>query len=332
MTVLVVGAGFSGAVIARELAEAGRQVEVIDRRDHWGGNAYDRYNEHGVLVHQYGPHIFHTNNEEVYRWLSRFTGWHRYVHRVRAKLSDGTYVPFPPNVVTKAIVKPERIVNTFYRPYTEKMWGKTLEEVNPRILARVPSRDDGEDRYFPDAKYQCMPADGYDLLFEKILTHRNIRVQLQEPFHRDMEAEHDHVFNSMSPDEYFSYSFGALPYRTVSFEHVHVPVSYVLPCAVVNFTDYGPYTRMTEWAWFPHHRLGTSGWTTLTLERPGEARIPTERYYPVVDNDSRSTYKKYAAMVDPKVTFVGRCGNFAYIDMDQAVSSALAAARRYLSK
>ena len=166
--ILIVGAGFSGATIARILAESDYSVDVIDSRSHIGGNAYDVINEHGIRVHAYGPHIFHTSNETVVNFLSKFTEWVNYKHVVKAQLSDGQYVPFPVNKKTVEIVGKENIVETFFRPYTEKMWDMKLEEVSSTVLNRVPIKENYNELYFPDDKYQFMPKEGYTELFRKM--------------------------------------------------------------------------------------------------------------------------------------------------------------------
>ena len=320
---LVVGAGFSGATIARELAEAGHHVTVIDRRPHIAGNAYDETNEYGIRVHKYGPHIFHTNNDRVYEYLSQFTSWEKYDHRVKALLDDGRYVTFPPNKETKEIIGEKNVVDVFYRPYTKKMWGKELEEVSPKILERVPGRDDLEDRYFPNDKYCCMPVGGYTSLIENMLDHPNIFTYLNVEFKKHMETSFHHVFNSMAIDTYYNYEFGELEYRSIKFHTTTVPMKRVLPATTVNFTNDGPFTRITEWKNMPLHG-DNPHYTTLTAEEPCDYRDNDyERYYPVSDDINKERYAKYAAIKNDKVTFIGRCGQYVYIDMHQAVNSAL---------
>ena len=178
MKYLIVGAGFSGAVIARELAEAGHSVRVIEKRNHVAGNAYDYTNEHGIRVHEYGPHLFHTNNKEVYDYLGKFTEWVPYHHKVKALLEDGRYATLPVNRETKAMVGEENVLDIFFRPYTKKMWGMELDELNPEIINRVPIRDDDNDLYFPNDAYQAMPKDGYTAMVQSMLAHANIQVML----------------------------------------------------------------------------------------------------------------------------------------------------------
>jgi len=333
MRILIVGAGFSGAVIARECAAAGHLVKVIDKRDHIGGNAYDYIDSNGIRIHKYGPHLFHTNNEKVVQWLSQFTEWQPYQHKVKAQLNDGTYVTLPVNKETKEIVGEENVLDIFFRPYTKKMWGKSLDELDPSIINRVPIRDDDNELYFPNDEYQMMPKNGYTEIFHNIFNHSNIEVELNVEFDKSMEEEYDYVFNSMPIDMYFDYDYGELPYRSIKFHNVTLQQPRVLPTATVNFTHDGPYTRVTEWKNIPCH--GSNDYTTvLTYEQPCDYKDNDyERYYPVKDLEgtNRETYKKYKDRVDEdKMTFIGRCGMYVYVDMHQAISSALATARRFL--
>ena len=334
---LIVGAGFSGAVIARELAEAGHTVNVIDKRDHIAGNAYDyRDPETGILVHKYGPHLFHTKNDRVWQYLQKFASWTPYKHKVKAQLNDGRFVTLPVNQKTAAAVGGfENVLDVFFRPYTKKMWGVELDELDPDIINRVPIRYDDNEFYFPEDTHQALPLFGYTFLVEEILNHSNISVSLNTSFSKKMENEYDHVFNSMPIDEYYDFRYGELPYRSIKFHHKTVPMTNVLPTVTVNFTHDLPYTRVTEWRKLPFHQPFDSGNpdTILTFEEPCDYRDNNlERYYPVKDKDgvNRETYKKYASIDNPKVTFIGRCGMYVYIDMDQAINSALATVRKFL--
>jgi UDP-galactopyranose mutase len=331
MKYLVVGAGFAGAVIARELAEDGHNVTIIDKREHIAGNAYDYTNEKGIRVHKYGPHIFHTSNKKAYDWVTKFDEWVEYKHKVKAQLSDGQYVTLPVNRETKEIVGEANIIDTFYRPYTKKMWGKELEELDASITKRIPIRDDNNELYFPDAAYQVMPKNGYTQVFLQILKHKNIVLALNTPFHKDMEPHYDHTFNSMPIDVYYDYKFGYLPYRSLKFHNVNLPMAAALPVSVINFTNDGPYTRITEWKNFPCHGENNQ-WTTLTYEEPCDYTANDyERYYPVKDinGENQLIYKKYKDIENPKMTFIGRCGMYVYIDMHQAINSSLATVERF---
>lgn len=332
-SILIVGAGFAGATIARELAEYGYQVTIIDKRPHIGGNAFDYVNEHGITVHKYGVHLFHTDNETVYNWLSQFTEWIEYKHKVKAVLSDGSLVTFPPTNSMFTEWGMSRIVDTFYRPYTKKMWGLDLEEVDDSVLNRVPIRKDDGDLYFPKDRFQFMPKQGWAKTFENILTHKNISVILNTEFSKDMEDSYSHVFNAMPIDEYYDYVYGELPYRSVKFTHVDLPVSNLFRTPSVVFTHDGPDTRMTEWKNLPNHGVNEKV-TTVTYETPCDYKENNyERYYPVKDfnGDNRNKYKLYASIPNDKVTFIGRCGMYVYIDMHQAISSSLAIAKKYIS-
>lgn len=333
--VLVVGAGFTGATIARTLAEYGNiEVTLIDKREHIAGNAYDFVNEHGIRVHKYGPHIFHTNNAKIVDWLSRFTTWVPYRHKVLALLSDGNYVTIPPNQRTKETIGAENIIDILFRPYTKKMWGKDLEELDPSIINRIPIRDDDNEEYFPNDKFQLMPVSGYTELIRKILQHPQIKINLSQEFNKNMEANFDFIFNSMPIDEYFEYQFGELPYRSIKFHTVSLPLPSVLPVPTINFTHHGSHTRVTEWQKYPNHGNNKTH-TTLTFEEPCDYRDNNnERYYPVKDinRENASVYRKYAELTPDNMRFVGRCGKYVYIDMHQAVSMALQEATRYISE
>lgn len=330
--ILIVGAGFSGAVIARRLAEAGMRVDMVEKRGHIGGNAWDSENRHGIRVHRYGPHLFHTNNRKVFEWLTRFTEWVPYRHRVKAMLSDGRLVTLPVNRETRSIVGEENLVDTFVRPYSEKMWGVPLEALDPHVLRRVPFRDDLNEFYFPDDEFQFMPLNGYSAMFQRILDHPGIALSLNTSFSKDMERGYDHVFNSMPIDEYHDYRHGPLPYRSIRFHHVDLPMPRLFDVSIVNFTHRGPYTRLTEWKNLPNHGVNDM-FTSLTYEEPCDYRDNgMERYYPVMDADgsNRALYSKYRAERSDRVTFVGRLGLYAYIDMHQCVSSALKTAEEYI--
>jgi UDP-galactopyranose mutase len=330
---LVVGAGFSGATVARVLADAGTNVTVIDKRSHIAGNAFDFTNEIGIRIHKYGPHIFHTSNLEVVNFLSRFTKWLPYRHKVKAKLDDGRLVTLPVNRETMEIVGENNVLDIFFRPYTKKMWSVELEEINPAVLERVPIREDLNEFYFPNDSFEGMPEYGYTSLVEKMLRHPNIKIETSTAFNLAMENSFDHVFNSMSIDEYFNFCHGTLPYRSIKFHHSTVPVPNLFPVATVNFTHSEPFTRVTEWKNFPGH--GTNfAWTTITVEEPCDfIDNDYERYYPVKDihSENKFLYERYKAMVPDKVTFIGRCGLYAYLDMHQAVNSALTVTKRFLS-
>lgn len=332
--ILVIGAGISGCVVARELADHGYEVSIIDRRDHVAGNCYDYVSDLGIRVHKYGPHIFHTSNWTVVDWLSRFCEWIDYEHKVVAMLDDGRLVPFPPNRETLRYVTPEKLADVFYRPYTEKMWGLPIEELNRNIINRVPTRDDGEDRYFPKDAFQKLPNDGYTSMVNQILDHPSIEVHLKTAFDKSMEQHYAHVFNSMAIDEYFDFIHGELPYRSIIFHHEVIEAPRVTVHPVINYTDDSRFTRVTEWKNFTGHG-DHEGRTLITHEEPCDFRDNGhERYYPVKDSAGKNAaiYGRYKAMTPDHITFIGRCGQYVYLNMDQAVSSALASSRRFIAR
>lgn len=330
--ILVVGAGLSGAVVARELADKGYQITVIDKRNHIAGNVFDYDNEHGIRVHKYGPHLFHTKNKNIFEWLSRFTDWIPYKHKVKAMLDDGSLVTLPVNKETKKVVGEDNIIETFIRPYTEKMWGMKLEDVSPNIINRVPIRDDDNEYYFPDDLYQYIPKDGYTRMVENIFNHKNISIELGKLFTKQMQEEYNHIFNSMPIDEYYDFQFGKLEYRSIKFHHTNLPSPKVFPVSQVNFTNNGPYTRIVEWKNIPGHGINNL-WTSLTYEEPCHySENNDERYYPVRDisGELSTIYRKYFEIENPKVTFIGRLGNYAYLDMDQCINNSIKLIENFL--
>jgi UDP-galactopyranose mutase len=368
--ILVVGAGFAGAVYARTLAEAGYAVHVIDRRDHIGGNAADMIDANGVRLHRYGPHVFHTNATPVFEWLQRFGTWTRYLHRVRAILPDGSLVPLPVNRDTvngvfgealasetevaaflRGVAVPiadpanaaehlrahlgDKLTDLLFRPYTRKMWGLELEEIDADVVRRLPVRLDANDLYFPTDRHQALPADGYTALFGEILGHSNISVDLAVDYAADMEQSYDFSFNSMAIDEFFGCRLGELPYRSLRFHHRTVTRWDDLPYSVRNYTDAGPFTREAWWHCLPGHLHRDTGRRTVTIEEPCDYRENgNERYYPVKTADGRSQalYQAYRALAEnlPNMRFIGRCGTYQYLDMDQVIGQSLAGARRWL--
>jgi UDP-galactopyranose mutase len=371
-SILVVGAGFAGAVHARTLAEHGYRVDVIDRRAHVGGNAYDEIMPTGVRVHRYGPHLFHTNMAPVVDWIRRFGPFVRYEHRVQALLGGGQYVPLPINRTTinqvfdtklkteyevaaflAGLAAPtanpanaaeylhahigKTLTDLFFRPYTRKMWGFDLEELDAAVVKRIPLRYDSEERYFPNEIFQLLPERGYTSVFENILDHDLIRISLDTPFHGSMRQGYAHCFNSMAIDEFFGEMFGPLPYRSIRFEHREEPASYVRgSAAVVNFTDARPHTRQTDWSRLPNHGAGLPR-KTITLEQACDYRDNgMERYYPVKTSDGRNDaiYRRYRdhAATDPGMTFIGRCGTYQYLDMHQVINQSLIGARAWMAK
>ena len=332
--ILIVGAGFSGVTIARILADKGYKVEIIDRRNHIAGNAYDYCSENGIRIHKYGPHIFHTNNRKVYEWLAQFTEWIPYQHKVRAMLADGTEVVLPPNKETANIIGKENILDVLFRPYTKKMWGLDLDELDPGIINRVPIRSDDNTLYFPNDEFQGLPKLGYTNLIQNVITHKNIVVQLSTTFSKYMESDYDHVFNSMPIDEYYDFQFGRLPYRSIKFHHQTVSIPKILSVPTLNFTHHAKFTRVTEWKNYPNHGDNPIE-TIITYEEPCDyTENNFERYYPVKDQAgiNKKKYNFYKNIENKKTTFIGRCGQYVYIDMHQAVNSAMQIAEKYLQR
>lgn len=357
MDYLVVGAGFAGATCARELASAGKQVLVIDKRPHIAGNAYDEMDTHGVLVHRYGPHIFHTNSEKVFDWLSRFTAWREYEHRVLASV-DGALLPFPINRTTinrlyglnleeagvaaylervrepRAIKTSEDAVlnsvgrdicDKFFRGYTRKQWGLELSELSAGVAARIPTRTNDDDRYFND-RFQAMPKHGYSVMFRRMLEHPNIEVKLETGFDQVSHIERGATIYSGPIDEYFDYCYGKLPYRSLRFDHQHLAQESFQQVGTVNFPNEHAYTRITE---FKHLTGQKHAGTSVVREYPTAAGDP---YYPVPNPENEKLFKRYEerAQQERDVYFIGRLGQYRYYNMDQVVASALALSQRLI--
>lgn len=358
--VMIVGAGFAGSVMAERLAtQAGKRVLVVDRRPHVGGNAYDRLDEAGLLIHQYGPHIFHTNSAEIFHYLLQFTRWRAYEHRVLASV-DGILVPIPINRTTinalyglalstddeaqaflQSRAEPVDIVQTsedvvvsavgrelyekFFRGYTRKQWGLDPSQLDKTVTSRVPTRTDTDDRYFTD-RYQFMPANGYTAMFEQMLDHPNIDLLLGVDYReaRDVYPHQQLVFTGPI-DEYFDYRYGKLPYRSLRFEHETIACEQLQSVAVVNYPDEAvPYTRITE---YKHLTGQEAPVTSITREYPAAEGDP---YYPIPRAENQALFKRYEAlaMAEADVTFVGRLATYRYYNMDQIVGQALATFRR----
>lgn len=361
---LIVGAGFSGAVCAERFADAGWCVTVMDKRCHIGGNAFDKFDEHGILVHPYGPHIFHTNNKKIFEYLSRFTTWRFYEHRVLAS-HEGDMYPIPINRTTinrlyglscsedeiEAFLAGVRVVaehpstseevvlssvghelcDIFFRGYTKKQWGLDLSQLSAGVAARIPTRTNDDDRYFSDT-YQFMPAEGYSRMFERLLSHENISIQLGlDYFKVAHEQKYDHTVYTGPIDEYFNCRFGRLPYRSIAFEHFHLGAEKtVQPVGTVNYPNMadGDFTRITE---FKHLTGQQANGTSLVKEFPTDLGDP---YYPVPRKENELLLKKYQALADAEldVTFVGRLAEYRYYNMDQVVGAALSKMNKLLSQ
>jgi len=350
---LIVGAGFAGSVMAERLAaDGGKKVLIIDKRPHIGGNAYDHYDESGLLVHKYGPHIFHTNSKDVFDYLSRFTEWRPYQHRVQAWV-DGQLLPIPINLETvnrmyglkltafelnaffQSLAEPRPAVRTsedvivskvgrelyekFFRNYTRKQWGLDPSELDATVTSRVPVRTNMDDRYFTDT-YQAMPKHGMTRMFERMLAHPNIKILLNADYREVRQTiPHAELIYTGPVDEYFDYRYGKLPYRSLEFRFETFNKEWLQPVAVINYPNDNPYTRVTEFKHLTgqeHHK------TTLVYEYPKASGDP---YYPIPRSENSELYRKYQmlAAATPDVHFVGRLATYKYYNMDQVVAQAL---------
>lgn len=326
---LVVGAGFAGSVCAERLAHAGRRVLIVEQRDHIGGNAYDRYDAHGILVSVYGAHCFHTNSRNVFDYLSRFTSWRPYVHRVLSSV-NGQLVPVPINLTTlEAFGGDEAAARAaIVEPYTRKQWGLEPSALAPQVLARIKTRANRDDRYFADI-YQAMPAHGYTRLFERLLAHENIHLLLQTRY-QDVRAviPHKALIYTGPIDEYFDHCCGALPYRSARFTFETHETERMQPVAVINYPGaHVPYTRVAE---FKHLTGQRHHSTTLAYEFPQATGDP---YWPIPTAHTAALAEQYRALAasTSNIWFCGRLGSYLYVNMDQAVAQALALTARLLS-
>ena len=350
---LIVGAGFAGSVLAERLARgAGKKVLICDVRSHIGGNAYDHYNDDGLLIHKYGPHIFHTNAREVFDYLSHFTAWRQYQHRVRACV-DGQMLPMPINLDTinsifgmnlttfevdeflASVAEPREQIRTsedvvvskvgrelykkFFQGYTRKQWGLDPSELDASVTARVPTRTNRDDRYFTDT-YQAMPLHGYTRMFEKMLDHPNIKIMLNTDY-REIEPyiSYAEMIYTGPVDAFFDYRFGKLPYRSLEFVHETHDRERYQDYPVVNYPNDYAYTRITEFKYLTgqEHRK-----TSIVYEIPQAEGDP---YYPVPRPENARVYEQYKALADHTegVHFVGRLATYKYYNMDQVVAQAL---------
>jgi UDP-galactopyranose mutase len=358
---LIVGAGLTGATLAERIATVlGDPVTVIERRSHIAGNAHDAPNAAGILIHSYGPHIFHTNSEAVWQYLQRFSAWRPFEYRALAAV-DGQYVPVPFNLtsiemlfgaaeaarLTQLLIDGHGletkvpvlklmeeggalgalgrfVYEKVFLGYTVKQWALTPEQLSPSVTARVPIHISRDDRYFQD-RYQALPAEGYTRLIAAMLDHPNIAVRLNTDFASLPEREQGERLIFTGPiDEFFGHRYGALPYRTTRFEQETLAQDFALPSPGVNFPDAAvPYTRKTEMKRLTGQVAPV---TTIVTEYPG-AHVPgaTEPHYPVPTDDSRALYARYRALADERkdILFCGRLGDYRYYNMDQAVGAAL---------
>ncbi len=350
---LIVGAGFAGSVLAERLAsQLGKRVLLVDRRNHIGGNAFDHYNDDGILVHKYGPHIFHTNSLEVFEYLGQFTAWRPYEHRVQASV-DGQLVPIPINLDTinklyglnfdsfgieeffkkVAVEVPQvrtsedvviskvgrELYEKFFKNYTKKQWGMDPSELDASVAARIPARTNRDDRYFTDT-YQAMPLFGYTRMFERMLDHPNIHILLNTDY-RELEGEINYreMIYTGPIDEFFDFCYGKLPYRSLEFKHETHGIPVFQPASVVNYPNEQLYTRITEFKYLTGQEHPK---TSIVYEFPLSEGDP---YYPVPKPENKELYEKYKALADamPNMHFVGRLATYRYYNMDQVTAQAL---------
>ena len=357
---LIVGAGFAGSVLAERLAsQLGKKILIVDTRSHIGGNAYDCYNDDGILIHKYGPHIFHTNSRDVFEYLSQFTQWRSYEHRVLASV-DGQLVPIPINLDTvnrlyglsltsfeledffASVAEPKDYIRTsedvvvskvgrelyekFFRNYTRKQWDMDPSELDKSVTARVATRTNRDNRYFTDT-YQAMPLQGFTRMFEKMLSHPNIKVMLNTDYREILDViPYNKMIYTGPIDLFFDYRYGKLPYRSLEFKHETINTPVHQPVAVVNYPNEHLYTRVTEFKYLTGQEHPKTG---IVYEFP---RAEGDPYYPVPRSENAELYKKYKALADatPEVNFVGRLATYKYYNMDQVVAQALMVFKKIL--
>lgn len=349
---LIVGAGLAGSVLAQKLAEDGNKILIIDKRNHIGGNTYDYYNEHGILVHKYGPHIFHTNCKEVFEYLSRFTKWRPYEHKVLASV-DGQLVPIPinqntinklyglnlSNVAVKEFYEnrsvkinnlktsEDVVLNTvgkelyemFFKHYTRKQWDLDPSELDASVTARIPIRTNKDDRYFSDT-YQAIPLRGYTYMVNNMLRSSLINIMTNTDYADIIEVvPHKKLIFTGPIDDYFNHKYGKLPYRSLDFKFETYDKEEFQETGTINYPNSQLYTRITE---FKKLTGQTHAKTTIVYEYPKAEGDP---YYPIPKPENRDLYNKYKKMADqlPDVYFTGRLGTYKYYNMDQVVAQSL---------
>lgn len=349
----IVGSGLAGCSMARLLAEKYQEkVLVVEKRNHIGGNAYDCYNEEGILIHQYGPHIFHTNHEDVYQFLSRFTNWINYEHRVLSKVGN-KLVPMPISIETintlydvdfdeaqfeaylnQVKVEKENIETSedvvlsqagndiyekLFKGYTTKQWGVSPAELDASVISRIPFRKNHDTRYFSDI-YQGMPSEGYTKMMEKMLDHPCIEVLLNTDFHQvKNQLQYNTLIYTGPIDEYYDYAYGKLLYRSLKFEFETYPMESYQKVAVINYPNDEAFTRISE---FKKMTMQKHPATTIVKEYPC---FDDEPFYPYPTLENKQNFIPYAqAMAQEKnVYFIGRLAEYRYYNMDAVVKRAL---------
>jgi UDP-galactopyranose mutase len=358
---LVVGAGLAGATIAEQLASSyGFSVLVVDKRTHVAGNAHDGVERDGVRYHAYGPHIFHTNSERVVEYLSRFTTWRPYEHRVRSRVGE-LLVPIPINRTTLATLfgrpfseteaaaflearaekfgrvdNSERMIRSrvgkelyevFFRGYTRKQWGRSPAELDAAVCGRIPTRTNDDDRYFTD-RFQAMPAEGFTALVRRMLAHPRIDVALGIDY-RNLDVRAQKTVMTGPIDDYFDYRYGRLPYRSLRFEFETHDVERFQEVACINEpSEAVPFTRTTE------YKFLTGQQNRKTVISREYAQDEGDPFYPIPCPESREMHRRYEALAfrERHVTFAGRLGEYKYFNMDQVVASALGKVREIASE
>jgi UDP-galactopyranose mutase len=354
---LIVGAGFGGAVLAERLAsQCGATCLVIDKRDHIAGNAFDKTDAAGVLIHPYGPHYFRSNSDRVVEYLSQFTAWHPVEYKILS-WTHGRYWQFPINLNTfeQLVGRPstseemeaalaqwrvpidqpknseelilsqvgERLYEMFFKNYTRKQWRRDPRDLDPSVCGRIPIRTNRDDRFLSE-KFQALPAAGYTAMFEKILAHPKIELRLRTDFREARtQVKYRHLIYTGPIDEYFDHCFGPLPYRSLRFEPETLAQEFFQPAMQVNFPNDHDYTRIVEIKHATGQKLPV---TTIVREYPQDFGPGREPYYPIPAPDARALYQRYAerAEVERGVSFVGRLATYRYYNMDQIVGMALA--------
>ncbi|HME89198.1 MAG TPA: UDP-galactopyranose mutase [Chthoniobacterales bacterium] len=353
---LIAGAGFAGTVMAERIAsKLGKSCLVVERRNHIGGNAYDHYDEAGVLLHDYGPHYFRTNSQRIIDYLSQFTDWHPVEYKILS-WTNGRFWQFPINLNTfeQLIGRPSngeemetqlaawrvtidnpknseevivsqvgwKLYEMFFKNYTRKQWQRDAKDLDPSVCGRIPIRTNRDDRYLAE-KFQALPKDGYTPMFERMLADPRIEVRLNTDFRDAREnVRYDHLIFTGPIDDYYDHCFGHLPYRSLRFEPETLSQEYFQPAMQVNYPNDYDFTRIVEIKHATGQKLPA---TTIVREYPQDYGPGREPYYPIPAPDAKALYQKYAerAAQEKNVTFVGRLATYRYYNMDQVVGTAL---------